>query len=113
MILPGDLNNNILCFESGQWYHIQFIVYSINYKVNYWLDKITKIVHSYKDRIPLSSVSDGIWSDPGNSKEFDVANGDEAVEQAAVNTRADRLRSSVIHEQKHFLGEILLPNTLG
>ena len=109
MILPGDLNNNLLCFESGQWSNIQFKVYSIYYKVNYWLDKITKVIHSYKDRIPLSSISDGIWSDPGNSKEFDVANGDEAVEQAAVNTRADRLRSSVIHEQKHFLGEINMP----
>ena len=73
-------------------------------------DKIKKIVRSYKDRIPLSSVSDGIWSDPGNSKEFYVENGDEAVKQAAVvNTRADRLRSSVIHEQKHFLGEINMP----
>jgi len=126
MILPGDLDNNLLCFESGQWYHklfwfhiytvydIQYTVDSINYKVDYWLDKITKVVHSYKDKIPLSSVSDGIWSDPGISKEFYVANVDEAVEQAAVvNTRADRLRSSVIHEQKHFLGEILLPNTLG
>ena len=59
-----------------------------------------------KDKIPLSSVSDGIWSEPGNSKEFYIGNGDETAEQAAgVNSRADRLRSSVIHEQKHFLGE--------
>ena len=85
---------------------ILYRVYNVLYK---WPDKITKSVHSYKDRIPLSSVSDGIWSDPGNSKEFYVGNGDEAVEQAAVNTRADRLRSSVIHEQKHFLGEINTP----
>ena len=66
------------------------------------------VVHSWKETIPLSSVSDGIWSEPGNSKEFYIGNGDEAVEQAAaVNSRADRLRSSVIHEQKHFLGEIV------
>ena len=59
-----------------------------------------------KDKIPLSSVSDGIWSEPGNSKEFYIGNSEEAAEQAAgVNSRADRLRSSVIHEQKHFLGE--------
>ena len=68
----------------------------------------SNVVHSWKETIPLSSVSDGIWSEPGNSKEFYIGNGDEAVEQAAVNSRADRLRSSVIHEQKHFLGERIL-----
>ena len=65
------------------------------------------IMHSRKDKIPLRSVSDGIWSETGNSKEFHfVMNSDEAAKKAAVvNSRADRLRSSVIHEQKHFLGK--------
>ena len=72
----------------------------------YTFDLKPNAVHSWKDMIPLSSVSDGIWSEPGNSKEFHIGNGDEAVEQAAaVDSRADRLRSSVIHEQKHFLGK--------
>ena len=28
MILPGDLDNNLLCFESGQGIYILYIIYS-------------------------------------------------------------------------------------
>ena len=64
----------------------------------------------WKDKIPLTCVSEGIWSKSENRKEFDFGQANQATEQAAEQSvlsrsRASRLRSSVIHEHNHFMGK--------
>ena len=55
-------------------------------------------------------MSEGIWSESENSKEFDFGQVDQATDQAVeqsvlTRSRASRLRSSVIHEHNHFMGK--------
>ena len=78
--------------------HIIWAIWYVNDHQIQWRDK------PWKDSIPLTSVSDR--SESGNSKEFHIEQYKQATEQpVVVSSRANRLQSSVVHEQKHFLGK--------